>query len=172
MVTDCAGSAKKQAGSSGERGGKGDKELMSVCALEFVGALDGLDAVVLVDTSALEPSLLLLLLTPQHSLRLYCGALPLCDLVLSGGGAGVAIAAPGPGEVRTIVGLSHAVAARTNVRYDDGSVVRVHVTSVSSLLVRRALLQVKNNVGASLYWHVRRRLLAFGAGMCVLYDRP
>ena len=39
----------------------------------------------------------------------------------------------------------------------------MEVPSVSSVLVRRALLQVKNNVSETLYWLIRRRLLALMA---------
>ena len=77
----------------------------------------------------------------------------------------------------TITALSQAVGDRVNLEIDGGSAgsagkhgvrtraARVHVPSFSSLLVRRALLQVKNNVDASLYWHLRRRLMSFQSGV-------
>ena len=97
------------------------------------------------DTSSLDPSVLLLILTPDHKLLLCCGTSVLCQLAL-GGVAGYTTAGAEAGNGRA-VGVSHPVAGRANVTVVTGDsaeacTIRIHVPSVSSLLVRRALLQV------------------------------
>ena len=112
------------------------------------------------DTSSLDPSVLLLILTPDHKLLLCCGTSVLCQLALGGvagyttagaeagnvGVAGYTTAGAEAGNGRA-VGVSHPVAGRANVTVVTGDsaeacTIRIHVPSVSSLLVRRALLQV------------------------------
>ena len=143
---------------SGDAGSIGFGEKLSIPSrLQLAAVLPAIRAVALWDASALEPCVLLLLLKRDGALLLHCGPVPLCQLVLRGT------------EVHQgrAVGLSHAVGCRVNLRLaaacGNEVTARMEVPSVSSVLVRRALLQVKNNVSETLYWLIRRRLLALMA---------